>query len=74
MKLRLLRNVRMQGAPSVEIEAGSIVEASGETATRWLKAGVAEIVRTGSIETTELPPAENTMLAAPAKKKSASKK
>lgn len=69
MKLRLLKNIRMSGAKSVEIQAGSTVEASPETARKWLDAGVAEVIETEIIETTELPPAENAMVKPQVKKR-----
>ena len=41
MKLKLLKDIRMQGAPTVQILAGSMVDASDETAKAWMSAGVA---------------------------------
>jgi hypothetical protein len=41
MKIRLLKDIRMQGAPTVQILAGSIVDASDGTANAWISAGVA---------------------------------
>ena len=41
MKLRLLKDIRMQGAPTVQLLAGSIVDASDDTAKAWMSAGVA---------------------------------
>jgi len=45
MKLKLLKDIRMQGAPTVQILEGSIVEASDDTAKAWMSAGVAVPVR-----------------------------
>ena len=41
MRLRLLRNIRMAGLPSVELMAGSVVDVPAPLAEKWLKQGVA---------------------------------
>lgn len=41
MKLKLLKDVRMRGAPTVMILEGSTVDATDDTANTWIKAGVA---------------------------------
>ena len=41
MRLKLLKDIRMQGAPAVQILAGSIVDASDGTAKAWISAGAA---------------------------------
>ena len=69
MRLKLLKNIIMAGAKSVEIQAGSIVEASPETSKKWLDAKVAELVRTEIIETAEFPKPKDAMVKPPEKKK-----
>jgi hypothetical protein len=49
MRLKLLKDIRMQGAPTVQILAGAIVDASEETAKAWMSAGVA--VPANNVET-----------------------
>jgi len=41
MRIRLLRNVRMTGASSVELLAGTVVKTTNEVAEKWLKQGLA---------------------------------
>lgn len=41
MRIRLLRNVRMAGANSVELLAGTVVNAMPDVADKWLKQGIA---------------------------------
>jgi len=41
MRIRLLRNIRMAGATSVELLAGSVVNAMPDVADKWIKQGVA---------------------------------
>jgi len=43
MKIRLLKDIRMAGAPTVLILAGSIVEATDATAAAWISAGAADV-------------------------------
>ncbi len=41
MRIRLLKNIRMAGATSVELLAGSVVNAMPDVADKWIKQGVA---------------------------------
>ena len=44
MKLRLLKDIRLQGAPTVQILAGSVCEVTDNTGTGWLAEKIAEPV------------------------------
>ena len=41
MRIRLLKNVRMAGASSVELLAGSVANVTPEVADKWIKQGIA---------------------------------
>lgn len=52
MRIRLLRNVRMAGATSVELLAGTVVNAMSDVAEEWIKQGAAMLDK--SIEPSEI--------------------
>lgn len=59
MRLRLLKNVRMSGAPTVEIQAGAVVELPEDTGRKWIAAGYAEVWKESEdIETAVMPGVE----------------
>ena len=43
MILRVLKPIRMTGAPSVQILPGALVELPEDTAVKWLATGLAEV-------------------------------
>ena len=63
MRIRLLRNVRMDGANSVELLAGNVVNTTPEIADKWIKQGMAmedKSMDGGSRRTDEVMPLETT--------------
>ena len=73
MRIRLLKDVRMKGVPTVQILAGSEIEAVPDVAEEWIKQGYAMPVRELPAETAELPAAENAMIKPPVRKTAAKK-
>lgn len=56
MKVRIIKPVRMKGAPMVQILPDSVVELPDDTGYEWLKTGTVEIVMRPAKETAMLEP------------------
>ena len=74
MKIRLLKDVRMKGAPTVQILAGSEIEAVPDVAEEWIKQGYALPEGEPPAETAVIYAAENAMIKPPVRKTAAKKK
>ena len=74
MRIRLLKDVRMKGAPTVQILAGSVIEAAPDIAGDWIKQGYAVPERETPAEAAVMPAAENAMMKPPVKRKVAKKR
>ena len=57
MKLRLIKDTCMKGAPNVKLLSGSTVEVPAEVGAEWLRAGVA-VPELPAAEKAIIPPAE----------------
>lgn len=58
MRVKLLKNIRKQDAPTIQILAGAIVDIPDDITKAWVSNGVAESLRQTTIETAILPQCE----------------
>jgi hypothetical protein len=65
VKIRLVKNARLETVPSITILQGSTIDLPEETAMKWIEGGHAVLLE--EIETTILPPSETAVMLKPKK-------